>query len=157
MSHLNLCLSDDVSYISLDGHIIYTGVDPDEVGDKYEAVSLDLEVLRETVVSKIHSIRWQSDQHPDVRESRCDALRLALSNAGVPECDDIVEVDFDGFVLMVGINVEAAEEETNSPEAFEIMSVTHRGADAMGFIDTIGGKDVWERLANRVYDQWSGA
>ena len=156
MSQLNLCLADDVSYISLDGHIIYTGVDMDEVGDKYEAVSLDLEVLRETVVSKIHSIRWQSDQHPDVRESRCDALRVALANAGVPECDDIVEVDFDGFVLMVGVNVESAEEYTNSPESFEIMSVTHRGADAMSFIDTLGGRDGWDRFAAIVYDKWSG-
>ena len=57
MSQLNLYLSDDVSYISLDGHIIYTGVDMDEVGDKYEAVSLDLELLRETVINKMHSIR----------------------------------------------------------------------------------------------------
>ena len=156
MSQLNLCLSDDVSYISLDGHIIYTGVDMDEVGEKYEAVSLDLEVLRETVVRKMHSIRWQSDQHPDVRESRCDALRLALSNAGVPECDDIVEVDFDGFVLMVGINVERAEECTNTPASVEIMSITHRGADAMLFIDTIGGDEAFEDIVDRAYDKWCG-
>ena len=156
MSTLNLCLSDDVSYISLDGHIIYTGIDPDEVGDKYEAVSLDLEVLRATVVRKMSSIRYQSDQHRDVRESRCDALRLALSNAGVPECDDIVEVDYDGFLLMVGVNIERAESFTNSPESFEIMSVTHRGADAMSFIDTIGGSAGWERIASSAYDKWSG-
>lgn len=156
MSQLNLCLSDDVSYISLDGHIIYTGVDMDEVGDKYEAVSLDLELLRETVVSKMHSIKYQSDQHPDVRESRCDALRLALSNAGIPICDDIVEVEIEGFMVLVGINVEHAEPENNTPADFEIVSVTHRGADAMGFIDTIGGKDVWDRFADIVYRAWSG-
>jgi len=156
MSQLNLCLADDVSYISLDGHIIYTGVDMDEVGDKYEAVSLDLELLRETVINKMHSIRYQSDQHRDVRESRCDALRLALSNAGVPECDDIVEVDFEGFVLMVGVNVEAAEDYTNSPGDFDIVSVTHRGADAMEFINTIGGDAGWERIADRAFDKWCG-
>lgn len=156
MSQLNLCLSDDVSYISLDGHIIYTGVDMDEVGDKYEAVSLDLELLRETVINKMHSIRYQSDQHRDVRDSRCDALLIALANAGVPFCDDIVEVDFDGFVLMVGVNVEGAEWHTNSPESFEIMSVTHRGADAMSFIDTLGGRDGWDRFATIVHDKWSG-
>ena len=154
MSRLALSLSESVSSIELDGNIIYTGTDMDEVGAQFEMMSLNLELLRETVCKKMFAIQYQSDQSRDIRETRCEALRRALENAGVPQCDDVLRLNFEGFILHVGVTMEPDEWHTNSPGTFEIVSATHRGADAMEFINTIGGDDAWERLTELAWLQY---
>ena len=156
MSIITLRTNAEFTWLELGGHQFFITPNHDLAEETCLRCCEDLEFLRETVISRINAIRYQSDDHADVKESKIDKLRNALENVGVPMCDDIVEVDYDGFVLMVGINVERAEECTNTPASVEIMSITHRGADAMLFIDTIGGDEAFEDIVDRAFDKWSG-
>jgi len=150
MSIIALKSDGDLSWIELDGLTIYVSADDEKAADLCLGITQDLELLRETVCGKISSIRYQSDLHPDIRETKIDQLERALANAGVPRCTEVVDLDFDGFVLKVGVIFEPAEWHTNSPAYLEIVSVTHRGADANSFINFIGTDDVWDRITDLV-------
>jgi hypothetical protein len=158
MSVIALKSDGDLSWIELDGLTIYISADDEKVADLCLNITQDLELLRETVCKKISSVRYQSDLHPEVRETKIDKLERALETAGVPRCTEVVDVDFDGFVLKVGVNFEAAEYHSNSPAFLEVVSVTHRGADVHSFIDFMGAEDVWERIADVVAmgSKWGG-
>jgi hypothetical protein len=147
MSSIGLLIAPDSTSILLDGHMIFTSADRDHANATFKVITHDLESLRTTVRKMMNSIKTQSDLSPVVRQAKCEELESALENAGVPMCDEVFELDFEGFVLKLGVNREPAEWHTNSPEFFEIVSATHRGADATEFINTIGPANVWDKLA----------
>lgn len=147
MSRISLLIAADVSSIQLDGLTIFSSANKDEVGIKFKEVIDNLEVLRETVRKAMNIIKFKSDLSFPARDLKCQEFERALWNAGVPLCDDIFSLEFEGgFVLKVGANIEPAEWDTNSPGFVEIVSVTHRGADATEFINALGGNDAWEKL-----------
>lgn len=150
MSRISLIISGDVMNVALNSNIIFSTADEREASTVFKSVCNDLEVLRELACKKINSIKHKSDMSADVREFACERIEKALEDAGVPVCNEIFDVDFEGFTLRVGVRIEAAEWHTNSPEVFEIVSATHRGADAIEFINTIGTKDVWDRLVGMI-------
>lgn len=146
MSRISLLIAADVSSIQLDGLTIFSSADKDEVGIKFKEVIDDLEALRKTVCKAMNIIKFKSDLSFAARDVKCQEFERALENAGVPLCDDIYTLNFEGFELKVGANIEPAEWDTNSPAFLEIVSATHRGVDATEFINTIGGDEAWEKL-----------
>jgi hypothetical protein len=148
MSVIALKSDGDLSWIELDGLTIYISADDEKVADLCLSITQDLELLRETVCKKISSIRYQSDLHPEVRETKIDKLERALETAGIPRCDHIEEVHYEGIDLVIGYNFEAAEWHSNSPAYLEVVSITHRGADMSSFIDLVGGPDGFDKVAS---------
>ena len=148
MSVIALKSDGDLSWIELDGLTIYISADDEKVADLCLNITQDLELLRETVCKKISSIRYQSDLHPEVRETKIDKLERALETAGIPRCDHIEEVHYEGIDLVIGYNFEAAEWHSNSPAYLEVVSITHRGADMSSFIDLVGGPDGFDKVAS---------
>ena len=147
MSKIALLIAPDSTSILLDGHMIFASANPDEAGAMFKEVTHNLESLRTTAYKMMNSIKNQSDLSPVVRQAKCEQLEVALENAGVPVCDEVFDVDFEGFVLKFGVNIEPAERHSNSPELFEIVSATHRGADATEFINAVGPDNIWDKLA----------
>ena len=150
MSRISMIINGDTLNVALNGNIIFSTADADKAGVVFKSACNDLEALRETACKKINSIKYRSDLSADVREFACEQIEKALEDAGVPVCDEIFDLDFEGFTLRVGVRMEAAEWHTNSPEVFEIVSATHRGADAIEFINMVGTKDVWDRLVGMI-------
>jgi len=108
----------------------------------------DLEFLRETVKRKINAIKYQSDDHTDVKASKVEKLERALSNVGVGVCDHMEEVHYEGVDLVIGYNFDHDECQRNSPAYLEVISITHRGQDITGLIDLLGGSAGFDKIAD---------
>lgn len=148
MSIIALKTDGDLSWIELDGLTIYIGADDAHVADLCLAVTQDLELLRDTVRKKINSIRWQSDLSRDLRDKKIDLLERAAHKAGVPITMYTAQVTLHGIDLVVGYEMEPEELETGTPPSLTVMSVTHCGQDMVDFINSIGGDDAFEEIAN---------
>jgi len=148
MSVITLRTDAEFTWLELEGQLFFITPNHELAEETCLRCVEDLEFLRETVTSQINAIRYQSDAHVDVKESKIDKLDRALGNAGVPRCDQIEEVHYEGIDLVIGYNFEAAEWHSNSPAYLEVVSITHRGADMSSFIDLVGGSDGFDKVAN---------
>jgi len=148
MTTIALKTDGDLSWIELDGLTIHIGNDDAHTADLCLAITQDLELLRDTVRKKINAIRWQSDLSRDLREKKIDLLERALHMAGVPITQYTAQVTLHGIDLVVGYDMEPEELETGTPPSLTVMSVTHCGQDMVDFINSIGGDDAFEEIAN---------
>jgi len=148
MSIIALRTDGELTWLELEGQTFFITPNHELAEETCLRCVEDLEFLRETVTSRINAIRYQSDDHVDVKESKIDKLDCALGKAGIPRCDNIEEVHYEGIDLVIGYNFEAAEWHSNSPAYLEVVSITHRGADMSSFIDLVGGPDGFDKVAS---------
>jgi hypothetical protein len=148
MSIIALRTDGELTWLELEGQTFFITPNHELAEETCLRCVEDLEFLRETVTSRINAIRYQSDDHVDVKESKIDKLDCALGKTGIPRCDNIEEVHYEGIDLVIGYNFEAAEWHSNSPAYLEVVSITHRGADMSSFIDLVGGPDGFDKVAS---------
>jgi len=148
MSIIALRTDAEFTWLEIEGQMFFITPNHELAEETCIRCCEDLEFLRETVTCQINAIRHQSDAHVDVKESKIDKLDRALGNVGIPRCDHIEEIHYEGIDLVIGYNLDAAEWHTNSPAHLEVVSITHRGQDITGLIDLLGGPAGFDKIAD---------
>ena len=148
MSVIALRTDGEFTWLEIEGQSFYITSNHDLAEETCIRCVEDLEFLRETVCSRINAIKYQSDDHVDVKASKVERLERALANVGVGVCDHIEEVHYEGVDLVIGYNFDHDECHRNSPAYLEVISITHRGQDITGLIDLLGGPAGFDKIAN---------
>jgi hypothetical protein len=148
MSIIALRTDAEFTWLEIEGQLFFITPNHELAEETCLRCVEDLEFLRETVTSQINAIRFQSDAHVDVKESKIDKLDRALGNVGIPRCDHIEEVHYEGVDLVIGYNFDHDECHRNSPAYLEVISITHRGQDITGLIDLLGGPAGFDKIAD---------
>ena len=148
MSIIALRTDAEFTWLELEGQTFFITSNHEHAEEMCIRCCEDLEFLRETVQRKINAIKYQSDDHTDVKASKVEKLERALSNVGIGVCDHIEEVHYEGVDLVIGYNFDHDECKRNSPAYLEVISITHRGQDITGLIDLLGGNAGFDKVAN---------
>ena len=148
MSVITLRADAEFTWLEIEGQSFFITPNHDLAEETCIRCVEDLEFLRETVCSRINAIKYQSDDHVDVKASKVERLERALANVGVGVCDHIEEVHYEGVDLVIGYNFDHDECHRNSPAYLEVISITHRGQDITGLIDLLGGPAGFDKIAN---------
>ena len=148
MSVITLRTNAEFTWLEIEGQSFFITPNHDLAEETCLRCVEDLEFLRETVKRRINAIKYQSDDHVDVKNSKIDKLERALHKAGVPNTQYIGQVKLHGIDLTVGYEMEREDLETGLPPCLTVMSVTHCGKDMVDFISRLGGDDVFEEIAN---------
>ena len=148
MSIIGLRTDGELTWLEIEGQTFFITENPESAEETCIRCCEDLEFLRETVTSKINSIKYQSDAHADVKASKVEKLERALANVGIGVCDHIEEVHYEGVDLVIGYNFDHDECHRNSPAYLEVISITHRGQDITGLIDLLGGSAGFDKIAD---------
>jgi hypothetical protein len=148
MSVITLRTDAEFTWLEIEGQSFFITPNHDLAEETCIRCVEDLEFLRETVCSRINAIKYQSDDHADVKNSRVEKLERALANVGVGVCDHIEEVHCEGVDLVIGYNFDHDECHRNSPAYLEVISITHRGQDITGLIDLLGGPAGFDKIAD---------
>ena len=138
----------EFTWLEIEGQLFFITPNHDLAEETCIRCVEDLEFLRETVCSRINAIKYQSDAHADVKNSKVEKLERALANVGVGVCDHIEEVHYEGVDLVIGYNFDHDECHRNSPAYLEVISITHRGQDITGLIDLLGSSAGFDKIAN---------
>ena len=148
MSIIALRTDGEYTWLEIEGQSFFITPNPEHAEETCIRCVEDLEFLRETVGRKISAIKYQSDDHADVKNSKVEKLERALANVGVGVCDHIEEVHYEGVDLVIGYNFDHDECHRNSPAYLEVISITHRGQDITGLIDLLGGPAGFDKIAD---------
>jgi len=148
MSIIALRTDAEFTWLEIEGQLFFITPNHELVEETCLRCVEDLEFLRETVTSQINAIKYQSDDHTDVKASKVEKLERALSNVGIGVCDHIEEVHYEGVDLVIGYNFDHDECQRNSPAYLEVISITHRGQDITGLIDLLGGSAGFDKIAD---------
>jgi hypothetical protein len=148
MSVITLRTDAEFTWLEIEGQSFFITPNHDLAEETCIRCVEDLEFLRETVCSRINAIKYQSDDHVDVKTSKVERLERALANVGVGVCDHTEEVHYEGVDLVIGYNFDHDECHRNSPAYLEVISITHRGQDITGLIDLLGGSAGFDKIAD---------
>ena len=148
MSVITLRTDAEFTWLEIEGQSFFITPNHDLAEETCIRCVEDLEFLRETVCSRINAIKYQSDDHVDVKASKVERLERALANVGVGVCDHTEEVHYEGVDLVIGYNFDHDECHRNSPAHLEVISITHRGQDITGLIDLLGGPAGFDKIAD---------
>ena len=148
MSIIALRTDAEFTWLEIEGQTFFITSNHEHAEEMCIRCAEDLEFLCETVKRKINAIKYQSDDHTDVKASKAEKLERALSNVGIGVCDHIEEVHYEGVDLVIGYNLDHDECHRNSPAYLEVISITHRGQDITGLIDLLGGSAGFDKIAD---------
>ena len=148
MSVITLRTDAEFTWLEIEGQSFFITPNHDLAEETCIRCVEDLEFLRETVCSRINAIKYQSDDHVDVKASKVEKLERARANVGVGVCDHTEEVHYEGVDLVIGYNFDHDECHRNSPAYLEVISITHRGQDITGLIDLLGGPAGFDKIAD---------